>query len=350
MYIRRFSTLSHAYIGDFSRLTPPSWRPLGGEGRHFATVPSPLTFAFADRTVTLEFRGIPYTVRGRGSNNGHEPYRVALEEACSAALSCDTLMLGLGDHEMNTVNRYVERKNMDGMPPNKGRELKDVKHVLKYYKHYIEVARSSAALGINSTGIGRSKSSEAASFGEAASRNRVEVLRLLSLYLRKGNVLKDRDVLEEFKLVAPSIYSAVVSEGALYSFCRLHEYIYNIETNPLLKRKNLKFLVAVDEWILAELASLAHTKLPKLTSEKSPPMIDILTAIDNRSRKGWSRFLIEFVIMPMFAIVFTISYQLRLFMAGGKAQGRTPSTMLGDKGYGYFGGNTSQVMDDESRD
>ncbi|GIX64183.1 uncharacterized protein BcabD6B2_36180 [Babesia caballi] len=83
-----------------------------------------------------------------------------------------------------------------------------------------------------------------------------------------------------------------------------------MEENSLCRRKNVKVLVVVDQWLLRDLSHLVRTKLPALIHNNAPPMVDQMHSLDNRSRKGWSRFLLQFVILPLFTFGGFVCYQL----------------------------------------
>lgn len=258
----------------------------------------------------MKFLGIPYKEKRPGDIKERVAIRAALQTTSATALGCDSLILGLGIKELDIVKSYVAFTKVKRKDPKKSLEFKRAKHLLRKYGHYIDVATEAYTLGLDVIGIGRSKPSEAASFGEAATKNKLEIVQLFSLYLRKGNVLKDLSLLQEFQTLAPSIYYAVISESALYAFYRLHEHIYNIPSNPLYKKRNIKILVAVDEWILQELLILVNTKLTVMIVNKSPPMTEAIRSIDNCSRSCWSRFLLQFIMAPMLFTCWAIAYKL----------------------------------------
>lgn len=310
MRIGCFGSISQLYLRCKRDTISPIRRPFLGSHRQFSFSPRVFSFGYLGRTVTLEFHGIRSLTPKSGYGNQYAASNRLVEATLSVLSSCDALAVGVGMHEMAIINQYLESQRFKGTTADNTKAFKNVRHLIRRYRHYIDLTGYAASIGKHIMGIGRSKYSEAASFGESASRNKIEVLRLLSLYLRKGNVLKDAEMLQEFKVLSPSLYQAVVTEGAFYSLCRLHEHIYNMGDNSFSKRHNIKVLVVVDDWILDELLHLARTKLPILIADKSPPMLEVLEAIDNRSRQKWSSFLLQFVVMPMFVICSILGYKL----------------------------------------
>ncbi|ORM40420.1 uncharacterized protein BXIN_2175 [Babesia sp. Xinjiang] len=299
--------------------------------RFFSAEPSDVwSFGYSNRTITLKLSGLPSLPKKRKNSTLYTSNRRVIEAAVSAVPSCDIVAMGLGAPELGVIHRYLEFKKSKSSQPKQAHKFKNARQLVNTYQQYVDVAEAAAATGINVIGIGRSKQSEAASFGKAATENKLEVLRLLSLYLRIGDVLKDVNTQEEFKKAAPSIYQAVVAEGAFYCFCRLHELFYRIDEELLCRRKNVKLLVVVDQHLVHELTELIRKKMPAMLDGNTPPMVDVLQSLDNRSRKGWTRFLLQFIIIPGFAITATVCYELYVLLS---PQVNALSTHFTGRGY-----------------
>ncbi|CDR95432.1 hypothetical protein, conserved [Babesia bigemina] len=268
------------------------------------------SFGYSGRTVTFEFRGVPSLCKKRLGTTDYVSNKKIVEAAVSAVPTCDLVALGVGSPELDVIRRYLVFEESKQSKNASVRKFKGARHLLNGYRQHIHVVTGADAAGIKVVAIGRSKRSEAISFGEAATGHKFELLRLLSLYLRKGDVLKVPEIREDFKLAAPAIYQAVVTEGAVYCLCRLHESIYNIDTITLSRRRNVKVLVVVDDWLVRELAHMVRRKLPQLIGENAPPARETLENIDNRSSAGWRRFLLRFVVLPLIVVVGTVGYKL----------------------------------------
>ncbi|GFE55696.1 alpha-N-acetylglucosaminidase [Babesia ovis] len=274
------------------------------------------SFSYTNRTITLEFRGVSPLPKKRSNNCTHVSNRRLVDAAVSAVRSCDVVALGVASPELNLISRYLDFENQESS--NKGKQkqkFKNAHQLIAGYKQFIDVAKAASETGINVISIGRSKQVEAASFGNAATRNKLEVLRLFSLYLRIGDVLKDAGAQEAFHTACPAIYQAVIEEGVFYSFCRLHEALCRIEDDPNCRRKNLKILVIVDQSLVQDLSKLVRERLPILLQENALPMADVMESIDSRSRKGWQRFILQFIILPATAVGSVIFYNLYIYFS-----------------------------------
>eukprot|EP00371_Babesia_bovis_P000314 XP_001608961.1 hypothetical protein [Babesia bovis T2Bo] len=244
--------------------------------------------------------------------------RSLLDTAVSSARSSDIVAIGVSSPELSLIARYIDfKKQMSSSKDKTTQKFKNERQLISSYQHYIDVATATSEAGRDIIAIGRSKSVEAASFGDAAIKHKLDVLRLLSLYLRIGDVLKDATTQEAFRKASPSIYRAVIEEGVLYNFCRLHEAICTIDIDDglLCRRKNVKVVAIVDHTLVTGLAKMINEKLPILIEDNAQPMTDVIQSIDNRSRKGWQRFLLWFIIIPALTVVSVILYQLYLYFS-----------------------------------
>ncbi|GBE61384.1 leucine-rich repeat-containing protein 47 [Babesia ovata] len=159
--------------------------------RLFSASPSDVfSFGYSGRTVTLEFRGVPSLSKKRLGATDYTSNKRLVEAAVSAVPSCDLVAVGVGSPELDVIRRYLEFQESKQSKNASRRKFKSARHLLNGYQQYINVVTGAGDAGIKVVAIGRSKRSEAISFGEAATSNKLELLRLLSLYLRKGDVLK----------------------------------------------------------------------------------------------------------------------------------------------------------------
>ncbi|GIX64184.1 undecaprenyl-phosphate glucose phosphotransferase [Babesia caballi] len=158
--------------------------------RFFSASPSDVfSFGHVDRTVTLELRGLPPLSKARKHKREYASNKRVVDAAVSALPNCDFVALGLGSPELGVISRYLHFRDSKNGDTARRHKFKNERQLLSGYQQYIDVVVGAASAGTKVIGIGRSKQAEAASFGEAAMGNKLEVLRLLSLYLRKGDVL-----------------------------------------------------------------------------------------------------------------------------------------------------------------